>query len=109
MKDKDLVKMLKKEFEDVVPPMSQRLKDQPIKSVKTSQQVADNKTKQPFVRTWGFRLTAVACALVLVFVAVAVIIPTAGYNQYDTFVSLSINPEFSVVADSKGVVVNVTA
>ena len=109
MKDKDLLKMLKKEFEDVVPPMSQRLKDQPIKSVKTSQQTTDNKTKQPFVRKWGFRLTAVACALVLVFVAVAVIIPTAGYNQYDTFVSLSINPEFSVVADSKGVVVNVTA
>lgn len=105
---KDLVNMLKKEFEDVVPPMSQRLKDQPIKTVKTSQQTA-SKPKQLFTRSWGFRLTAVACALVLVFIAIAVVIPTTGYNQYDTFVSLSINPEFSIVADSKGVVVNVSA
>lgn len=112
MKNRDLFKKLNKEFDEVVPPMSQRVKEQPIKiaqKAKTAQTVAPEKTQRNGRFSFTFRAVAVACSLLIVFVALAVIIPNVGYRQNDTFVSMKINPEFSLVADSKGKVVNVAA
>lgn len=112
MKNRDLFKKLNKEFDEVVPPMSQRVKEQPIKvakQAKTAQTVAPEKTQRNGRFSFTFRAVAVACSLLIVFVALAVIIPNVGYRQNDTFVSMKINPEFSLVADSKGKVVNVAA
>lgn len=112
MKNRDLFKKLNKEFDEVVPPMSQRVKEQPIKvakQAKTAQTVASEKTQRNGRFSFTFRAVAVACSLLIVFVALAVIIPNVGYRQNDTFVSMKINPEFSLVADSKGKVVNVAA
>lgn len=112
MKNRDLFKKLNKEFDEVVPPMSQRVKEQPIKvakQAKTAQTVAPEKTQRNGRFSFTFRVVAVACSLLIVFVALAVIIPNVGYRQNDTFVSMKINPEFSLVADSKGKVVNVAA
>ncbi len=112
MKNRDLFKKLNKEFDEVVPPMSQRVKEQPIKvakQAKTAQAVAPEKTQRNGRFSFTFRAVAVACSLLIVFVALAVIIPNVGYRQNDTFVSMKINPEFSLVADSKGKVVNVAA
>ncbi len=112
MKNRDLFKKLNKEFDEVVPPMSQRVKEQPIKiaqKAKTAQTVALEKTQRNGRFSFTFRAVAVACSLLIVFVALAVIIPNVGYRQNDTFVSMKINPEFSLVADSKGKVVNVAA
>lgn len=112
MKNRDLFKKLNKEFDEVVPPMSQRVKEQPIKvakQAKTAQTVAPEKTQRNGRFSFTFRAVAVACSLLIVFVALAVIIPNVGYRQNDTFVSIKINPEFSLVADSKGKVVNVAA
>lgn len=112
MKNRDLFKKLNKEFDEVVPPMSQRVKEQPIKvakQAKTAQTVAPEKTQRNGRFSFTFRAVAVACSLLNVFVALAVIIPNVGYRQNDTFVSMKINPEFSLVADSKGKVVNVAA
>lgn len=112
MKNRDLFKKLNKEFDEVVPPMSQRVKEQPIKvakQAKTAQTVEPEKTQRNGRFSFTFRAVAVACSLLIVFVALAVIIPNVGYRQNDTFVSMKINPEFSLVADSKGKVVNVAA
>lgn len=112
MKNRDLFKKLNKEFDEVVPPMSQRVKEQPIKvakQAKTAQTVAPEKAQRNGRFSFTFRAVAVACSLLIVFVALAVIIPNVGYRQNDTFVSMKINPEFSLVADSKGKVVNVAA
>lgn len=112
MKNRDLFKKLNKEFDEVVPPMSQRVKEQPIKvakQAKTAQTVTPEKTQRNGRFSFTFRSVAVACSLLIVFVALAVIIPNVGYRQNDTFVSMKINPEFSLVADSKGKVVNVAA
>ena len=112
MKNRDLFKKLNKEFDEVVPPMSQRVKEEPIKvakQAKTAQTVAPEKTQRNGRFSFTFRAVAVACSLLIVFVALAVIIPNVGYRQNDTFVSMKINPEFSLVADSKGKVVNVAA
>ncbi len=112
MKNRDLFKKLNKEFDEVVPPMSQRVKEQPIKvakQAKIAQTVAPEKTQRNGRFSFTFRAVAVACSLLIVFVALAVIIPNVGYRQNDTFVSMKINPEFSLVADSKGKVVNVAA
>ena len=112
MKNRDLFKKLNKEFDEVVPPMSQRVKEQPIKiaqKAKTAQTVEPEKTQRNGRFSFTFRAVAVACSLLIVFVALAVIIPNVGYRQNDTFVSMKINPEFSLVADSKGKVVNVAA
>ena len=116
MKKRDIFDRLNAEFDSLTPAASDDLINAPIianasDNTKMSG-LQKNKKRSPFTFR---RITAAVAALAVTagIAATAIVfmpktVTPFGYIQNDTFISLSINPALSVIADSDGKVVELT-
>ncbi len=105
---KNFKKLLNKEFESLIPAQSERLKNTPIVSVEQ-----EEKPKKKF-SLWK---TVVSFSCVLVFAVISVFAvnfaskPTdkVKAENYSSYITLSVNPSFSLLTDENGKVEKVVA
>ena len=128
MKKKDILNRLNAQIEEMTPDMSRKLRKQQIVTETKASRVNSDKhnasdttdndrkrnTRQRKTGIFGFtklrRWTAAFCVMAVVCICVtAVIVTSNSYNQYDTYINLSVNPSFDIVADSRGKVQKVIA
>lgn len=111
MKKRDIFARLNSEFDELTPDVSDSLISAPII---TDVPQARTEKKRRITPTFLRRLTAafasVAVTAGVVLTVLALLPPESqplAYNATDTFISLSINPSVSVIADSNGKVTEI--
>ncbi len=102
-------KQLNKEFDKIIPPQSERLKNEKITVIQ----------EKNFSSKFNFRKMVLSFSLVLVFAFISVFsvifANRFGDNSgikaenYTSYITISINPSFSILTDEKGEVSNVVA
>ena len=120
MKKKQILKLLSKEIDQVVPKLDDRVLSTPIEPKK--EEVIELEEKTTFAqkiqktfkskKTWGY-LSSVAAVLIVVILAVVFMPQFINHNnkekeEYTCFV-VDINPSVMVTTDKEGNVVNVSA
>ncbi len=114
MKKKEIFQRLNDEMQSLTPPMSEKLKNTRIVSEETAANVnTEQQKRQSKPLFTAKRIAALCAALALVITGVWGGILLAGRQSgtvtYDAYVTLDINPSFSLIADSEGKVVSLTA